>query len=397
MTPTNAAPSPPRARLGVSLFFLTNGALIATLLPRYPEVKAAFDLTNTQFGFMVAALPLGSILASGLPAPVIRRFGAARTAVLGTLGLAALMATAGFAPHVAVFVVAIFCVGLLDSVVDAAQNVHGLHTQRWLGRSIINSLHALWSAGATLGGALGAWAGAAGVPLGWHLLASGAVWSAVILGAGILAHIPPDERRVVDDPDAHAAATGHRPWLLLLPIVLLATAGTLLEDVANNWSALFLHDVLGAPLGLAGLGFVVMIGSQFVGRLLGDPMSDRWGKPQVARTGGLVAAAGMGLVLVAPTPWVALVGFGLAGFGCATLVPAAFEAAAHVPGLQEGTGVTLVGWLMRLGFLLTSPLIGTIADQAGLRAGMALPLVAGLAAALIAHWTAVRSRPAATR
>lgn len=391
MSSTNAAPTPARARLGVSLFFFTNGALIATLLPRYPEVKTAFDLTNTQFGFMVAALPLGSILASGIPAPIIRRFGAARTAVLGTLVMAALLTIAGFAPHAAVFATAIFAVGLMDAVVDSAQNVHGLHTQRWMGRSIINSLHALWSAGATLGGALGAWAGAAGVPLGWHLLASGVVWSAVILGAGILAHVPESERRVVEDPDAHAAASGHRPWLLLLPIVLLATSGTLLEDVANNWSALYLHDVLGAPLGLAGLGFVVMIGSQFVGRLLGDPMSDRWGKPQVARTGGLLAAAGMTLVLVAPAPWVALVGFGLTGFGCATLVPAAFEAAAHIPGLREGTGVTLVGWLMRLGFLVTSPLIGTIADQAGLRAGMVLPLAAGLTAALIAHRTAVRS------
>ena len=57
---------PLRARAGISLFFFTNGAMMAGLLPRYPEVKAAFGLTNTEFGLMVAIGPLASMLASAL-------------------------------------------------------------------------------------------------------------------------------------------------------------------------------------------------------------------------------------------------------------------------------------------------------------------------------------------
>ena len=40
---------------------------------------------------------------------------------------------------------------------------------------------------------------------------------------------------------------------------------------------------------------------------------------------------------------------------------------------------------MRIGFLITSPVIGLIADHAGLRWAMVVPVVAGLAATVIAH------------
>src|SRR5690606_40922134 len=61
--------------------------------------------------------------------------------------------------------------------------------------------------------------------------------------------------------------------------------------------------------------------------------------------GGLIAVGGV-LVLVGGAvsfPVLLLGGFALAGFGCATLVPSAFAAAAALPGVSDGAGVTLVG------------------------------------------------------
>ena len=54
--------NPVRARAGISLFFFTNGLMMAGLLPRYPEIKASFDLSNTAFGLMVAISPLAAML-----------------------------------------------------------------------------------------------------------------------------------------------------------------------------------------------------------------------------------------------------------------------------------------------------------------------------------------------
>ena len=39
--------SPRRARVASSVQFFTNGVLVATLLPRLPEIKRAFELSDT--------------------------------------------------------------------------------------------------------------------------------------------------------------------------------------------------------------------------------------------------------------------------------------------------------------------------------------------------------------
>ena len=61
-------------------------------------------------------------------------------------------------------------------------------------------------------------------------------------------------------------------------------------------------------------------------------------------------------------------------------MPSAFAAAASLPGVSDGAGVTLVGWLMRMGFLVTSPAIGVAATGVGLQVALGLLIVLGLLA-----------------
>jgi MFS family permease len=89
-----ATPTPRRARLGVSLLFFSNGVLCASLLPRYPEVKAAFGLGEAGFGLLVVAFAVGSILAAGAGAPLLRRMGTRRVTAIGSLLLGAALALA---------------------------------------------------------------------------------------------------------------------------------------------------------------------------------------------------------------------------------------------------------------------------------------------------------------
>src|SRR5690625_6607373 len=86
----------------------------------------------------------------------------------------------------------------------------------------------------------------------------------------------------------------------------------------------------------------------------------------------------MGAALVVPTVPGMIVGFGLAGLGSATLVPAALQEADDLPGLRHGTGLTVVSWLMRLGLLLPPPVLGLIADASNLRLGLLVVPLAGI-------------------
>jgi predicted MFS family arabinose efflux permease len=123
---TTLLPRPPvsvearHARIAVALFFLTNGALFANLLPRYPEIKAALELTNTEFGIAVAAYPVGSLLAGLAAAGLIRRFRSSRVALAGTIIISCGVLLAGLAPSWALLAGSLLLVGGADAIVDVA-------------------------------------------------------------------------------------------------------------------------------------------------------------------------------------------------------------------------------------------------------------------------------------
>ncbi|MEU3661337.1 MFS transporter [Streptomyces sp. NPDC032940] len=385
-----------RARAAVAALFFTNGALFANLLPRYPQIKADLGIGNTAYGLAVAAFPAGAIgagLAAGL---VIRRLGSARAAVAGTLLTGAGVLAAGLAGSVVTLAAALFLAGAMDAVTDVAQNAHGLRVQRRYGRSIINSLHAVWSVGAVTGGCMAAGAIALGLSLGQHLAISAVLFAVVACGA-LRYCLPGPDTGPEAASEAHAAGRGpsrpsRRTVQVLAALVLIATAGTLVEDAGNSWAALYLAGPLHASVTLAASGYIALVGAQFVGRLAGDRLVDRFGQRAVARAGGLVVALGMGLALTVPTVPGTVLGFAAAGFGVATLVPAAMHEADELPGLKPGSGLTVVSWLMRLGFLLSPPVVGLVADAAGLRAGLLVVPLAGVVVLLTAGVLRSRQR-----
>jgi MFS family permease len=390
------APAARRARVAVAVLFFTNGALFANLLPRYPQIKEDLGIGNAAYGLAVAAFPAGAI-AAGLAAGVlVRRFGSARVAVGGTLLTGAGILAAAVGDSMALFAGALFVAGAADACTDVAQNAHGLRVQRRYGRSIINSFHAIWSIGAVTGGSMAAAAIALGVSRGWHLLLSAAVF-AVAACVALRFCLPgpdtePDEALDAREPGtggdaprrARPTVPGTRVGGVLAALVLIATAGTLVEDAGSSWATLYLSDSLHASVALAASGYIALVGAQFVGRLLGDRLVDRFGQRAVARSGAFVAAAGMGLALAVPTVPGTVLGFAAAGFGVATLVPAAMHEADELPGLKPGSGLTIVSWLMRLGFLLSPPVVGLVADATSLRVGLLVVPFAGLLVLLLA-------------
>nr|WP_209684643.1 MFS transporter [Arthrobacter stackebrandtii] len=381
-----------RARVAVAALFLTNGALFANLLPRFPEIKAMLGLDNAGFGLAAAAFPLGAMLAGLAAGALIRRFGSARVAVAGTVLTALALACAGMAPTGLLFAAGMGIAGAMDAITDVGQNSHGLRVQKLFGRSILNSFHAVWSMGAVLGGLMGAAAAGLGVPVPLHLAVSGALFAAVSLcslrfllpGAGEAgAETAPageasDGARPARAGGATSRFSGRGKYLVLLALVLVAAAGSLVEDAGNTWAALYLRDGFGAPASIAGLGFVALVGAQFVGRLVGDRLVDRFGERLVAQAGGALVALGMGLALLFPSLPGSIAGFAAAGFGIATLVPAAMHGADNIPGLRPGTGLTVLSWLMRISFLLSPPVVGAIADATSLRTGLWVVPLAGI-------------------
>jgi len=391
-----ASPAAYRSPVGVALLFATNGAVFSSVLPWYPTLKDQWGLGDLTFGVIVAAFAAGSLLSTVLPTLAVNRYGPRRVVWWGTVAVALLVAAVGWSSSGLMLAGLLLGIGLLDAIIDVSQNVAGVRVEARFGRSILSSMHACWSLGAVAGGAGGTYAASTGTDIRLHLAVVAAVVIAVVtLGEWLTGPVPPDPAETTEGDHGGAGKRGSilRLMWITLPVALVATSGTTIEDIANNWAGLASVEFAGVALGQAGMAFTVVLAAQTVGRFTGDRLIDRFGRVTVARVGGVLIASGGVLVVLATVPWLLYLGFALAGFGCATLVPSAFAAAARLPGVSEGAGVTAVSWLMRIGFLATSPVLGALSDATDLRRALLLLVVAGGVVIVLAP--ALRDQPRA--
>lgn len=373
--------------------------MLASILPWYPLLVDRLGLNSWQFGLAVACYAAGSLLSSGLPAALIARFGAHRVVIGGTVLLGLAAATTAWSVNGLMMAICLLLLGCCDAIVDVAQNVVGIAVQERLQRTILSSMHALWSLGGLLSGAAATVAASSGVDMRVWLAAVAIIAVAVtILGRRLIGD-GAAPRRVADsdaagdtEPASPDAEPGQGPTrsktailLAALPLAIIAICGSAVEDIANNWAGLAAVRLAGVPAASAGIAFSIVIGSQCLGRFSGDVLVMRFGAGRIARIGGgLIALGGLGAVF-AEEPVLLLIAMAALGFGSATLVPGALGAAAQLPGIGRAGGVTLVNWLMRVGFLGTSPLVGLIAAEAGLRWGLSLLVMVGVLTAVFAH------------
>ena len=405
---TRRSPVLIRARAGVCLVFLANGLGFANLVPRFPEIVAGLGLSKSDFGQAVAAASVGALVAGLAASWLISRLTSAKVASLGMLVVALALLGAGLARSWLVLAVCLLVVGGTDSIVDVAQNAHGLRVQRRWGASIVTSFHASWSLGAVLGAAMGQAMAGAGVGLGTHMVLTAVVLLVLSVGPLLAGwflpghdrdHRTPDQNKELDDAPEMRPATS--PWrvrpvtiLVLLVVGLLCAASMFPEDVAMNWSSLLLSEQ-GAGAGHVGLGLVALQGTMIVGRLVGDRIIDAVGQRAVIAWGGALVTLGMSIALLASSVPGTLLGMAISGAGCAVAVPVTYSAADDVEGLPPGLGLTIVSWLARLAGLLAPPVVGRLADVHGLWVALAYGLLGGLI--MVSCWPVLRRRPAQTQ
>ena len=397
---TRRSPDLLRARAGVSLVFLANGLGFANLVPRFPEIVEELGLSKSAFGQAVAAASVGALVAGLAASWLISRLTSAKVASLGMLVVALALLGAGLARSWLVLAVCLLVVGGTDSIVDVAQNAHGLRVQRRWGASIVTSFHASWSLGAVLGAAMGQAMAGAGVGLGTHMvLTAGPLLAGWYLPGHDRDDRDPDQIKEPDDaPEVRPATSPRRvrpvTALVLIVVGLLCAASMFPEDVAMNWSSLLLSGQ-GAGAGHVGLGLVALQGTMIVGRLVGDRIIDAVGQRAVIAWGGALVTLGMSIALLVSSVPGTLLGMAISGAGCAVAVPVTYSAADDVEGLPPGLGLTIVSWLARLAGLLAPPIVGRLADDHGLWVALAYGLLGGLI--MVSCWPVLRRRPAGSQ
>ena len=353
------------SRGAVAVFFFINGAVLASWVPHIPAIKSRHMLTDGALGLVLLSMAVGSVLALPAAGWLVGRFGSRVMTAAAGIGLCLALPLPVVSPSVALLSLSLAILGACNGLLDVSMNAQAAEVERRVGRSIMSSFHALFSLGGFAGALVAGRAMASGRADAAHVgIATVVALSAVALAWPGLVSTP-----VVDDPAGPVVA---RPSGTLVALGILALLGLMAEGAMADWSAVYLHDVLGSSSAVAAVGFAAFSLAMAAGRLSGDALVRQLGPQRVLRGSSAVAALGLGLALLVGRPAIGIVGCALVGVGIANIIPILFGAAARVPGVPPGRALAAVASTGYLGFLAGPPLIGVVAEAAGLATGLGL-------------------------
>ena len=355
------------------------GAGFGVWVAHIPAIKETLALSDGHLSLVLLGIVAGAIAAMPLASLLTRRLGARRVIAVSAGATCAFLPTLALAPSSAVLVAAATLYGFAFGGIDVALNTQATRLERDAGRPLLSTLHGFFS----LGGLLGAAAGGAAQDFGVRPICTFLV-TALLLG-GIVAIVRPHLLADVAAPSRDIVRPSRWPRRSLLVLGALALLGLLGEGAMADWSAVYLRQSLGTDHALAAFGFGAYSLAMAAGRFGGDRLVATIGPATCLRLGGGLVAFGLVVALASSSPTLAITGFCLVGLGLSNGVPILFSAAAKAGDPSRSSErIAVVAGLGYVGFLIGPPVIGFVADVAGLRVALSLVVLTGAALAVFA-------------
>lgn len=373
------------ARVATFVYFSLCGTLMGTWVVNIPAIEERVGISHATLGGLLVLLGLGAFVGMQVAGRLTDSLGA--RVVVPTTGVlcSAALVLPGLPQDPWTLAAALMVFGFCNGCLDVSMNAHAVHVEKAYGRPVMSAFHATFSVGGVLAALVGAAAASAALSPAAGMAAMGALGVVVALvSARALLPAAPAVADADSARDAYSAGEAHsaedaysaeeaaptgkagqasaaarrgtsgRIWIL----AALALMVMLCEGAANDWSALHLKDVLGAPASTAAFAYGTFAATMTIGRLLADRLVARFGSMAILRYGAATAAVGIAIVTVSPWMWAAFAGWALFGLGLSGCVPQLFSAAGHADPAAAGANVSRVAGLGYVGMLAGPAVIG---------------------------------------
>ncbi|WP_099607346.1 MFS transporter [Vibrio coralliilyticus] len=359
--------------------FFALGLNIGSWASRLADLKIAMSITDMGLGFFLLATSLGAISAFPLTIWLLRHVGARKMALLlGSIAACLLPLIMNNTSYhlglVLMFIEGICCAGL-----NAAINTYGSDIERKHDIKCMSRLHAVFSLGL---------AAAALISMGLirfvssELIVHGAVICVSLLMLFAVAYRTSEQCRTSDSDDKQPEPKLINKTTLVLGIIVLSA--TIIEGSMNDWSAIYLKDVIDVSPSLAPSGVLVFSAAMFIGRLFADSLRSQYNDAILIALAGLIVSFSLATGVWLSGLYASWISFAIVGLTVSLVSPIIYASAAAIgPGC-----LSLISTFGSIGGLAGPPTIGFIATHFGLTSGMyfvaASGLVIGIAALKLA-------------
>jgi MFS family permease len=358
----------------VAGLFVVNGLLIGGIGGTLPAMRDRLSVGTGGLAVLLVSLTVTALGSMQIGGRLADSHGAGRVALPACALLTVGVGLLAFAPTLPLAAAAMALAGLGNGAMDVSMNALGVRVEAVRTKPVMSRLHACFS--------IGNLTGAGTVILIARLVADGA--GAVTPTLVTLALVSVTAQLTIArwlpqtsplTPVRESAGWRRIPAGALL-LGAMAFSFGLAEGTAVDWSSVHVTDVAKVSPSSGAWGLVAVSSFMVLVRLFGDRAVAAFGRVNVVRVGGLMAAGGYLVAILGESMPILLVGWALVGFGIGLVAPQVYAAAGHAGGGRLLAVVVTFGYGA---FLIGPAIIGALIGQVGIRHTMAFPLVLALA------------------
>lgn len=348
----------------VLLAFAAFGLLWGLYAAALPEIKENTGASDAELGSALVCVALAAAPAMFLTGRLLDRLG--RPVVITAVALFAMASPLPtLVGSVSALVGTLLLFGLGSGSYDVVINSLAATVEAESGSRVMNRAHAMFS--------LGLLAGSATMGLG---RASGLSASALLITAAVTTVLGVSAFRCRMPKRLGRSQTGGESGKRVVDRVvigfgLLAALALLVESGVQQWSAVFLEEVVAAPVSLSSLGPGIFAGSMALGRIGGHWLSTRLADRRVLLLSGVFSGLGVLLLAGGRSPLLTLVGLIVTGAAISVAAPTIYGLAGRrAAASQRGATVGLTASVSYAGLLLGPVVVGLVASMTELRIGL---------------------------
>jgi len=366
-----------QARIAVSVFFFCQGLAFANWASRIPDIKTSLHLSEAGLGSILLALPVGQLVTMPFSGRLVTRFGSKYVLRVAVVGYVLSLTNIGLVEKPWQLALALCAFGIFGNMCNISVNTQAVHAETLYNRPIMASFHGIWSTAGFTGALIGSLMMKLDIKPYYHfwIIAMFAITMMLIFNKYLL--LTPTSK------SASSFTKFKMPHGSLMLLGVIAFCCMSAEGCMFDWSGVYFKQVVKAEGSLVSLGYASFMIMMATGRFTGDRLAMKFGRKKMVQLSGVLIFIGMMIAVLFPTIVPATIGFLIIGFGVSSIIPLMFSTAGKIKEVASGIAIATVSGIGFFGFLMGPPLIGYIAQLAGLQYSFAVIAVLGLGITLL--------------
>ena len=327
---------------------------------RIPDIKDQIGTDYQGMSYLFVIFSLGSIFTMIIAPKIIQNFSSKFIGLLTGFVISFLWVFIPFVSSFYQMAVLSFIFGSSYGIIEIVLNLQATSLEKKYEKPIMSGIHAFWSIG-LLGGSF-----ATSLFLEYEIsfLINSLVFIILIFPLFFFGSLTLKDTN--STPQKLSAIFFKWPKIVLI-LVIFSTTCVFLEGGTDSWGALYMRDYLLAEGFSIGIAAIAFNGSMVFGRLTGDKLKSVFGIYNFLFISIILSLLGSLIIFISKFAFISILGFIIAGFGVASIVPICYTLISRIENLDQTVGVTIITLAVYGNFTIAPPILGYTANLLGIQ------------------------------